>query len=230
MPSKTEEYNRANIFSHCNVLVTYFAGVVLNPTVQLTSSYGITPGHVVIALLAAQAVLMVYIFRISFGKLKQMIKESKAQVLREKKGLAIAQQSSKDLGGKSDISAGWWGCVASAQMAENPEARATIRSTSMGTSTTARVTLGALGAARRARAATAAAAAAATEPKRGAVKVVQQPQDRDKISSAISEQQDPTDLVAATDVECGATADAADADESLMNEIVKNVDAAAGSQ
>jgi hypothetical protein len=64
LPSRTPEYNTGMAFSHINILLTYFAGLVLGPGVDMAFSYGITPDHVVGALLVMQAGLMIYLLRV----------------------------------------------------------------------------------------------------------------------------------------------------------------------
>ena len=79
MPSLCKEFNHGNIFSHVNILVTYMAGLVLNPSVDLADG-SISQESIMVVLLALQLLLMAYLLKISFGKLKEMIKEARAQV------------------------------------------------------------------------------------------------------------------------------------------------------
>ena len=55
IPSKTEEYNRANAFSHVNILVVYLAALMINPAVTLDEGSSLTEARVLLALLLLQA-------------------------------------------------------------------------------------------------------------------------------------------------------------------------------
>eukprot|EP01052_Picozoa_sp_SAG31_P063482 SAG31_NODE_22406_length_526_cov_1.046838_1_plen_122_part_01 len=83
MPSKTEEYNRGNVFSHVNILVTAYCNLLLNPALNTESSD--LKDVIQIILLTIQVVLMVYLFWVSIGKLRLIIKQSKLKVIKEQR-------------------------------------------------------------------------------------------------------------------------------------------------
>jgi hypothetical protein len=90
MPSKTEEYNKGNIFSHINILAVYLASLMLNPAVTLDATTSVTEERILIVLLLLQALLLTYLVFISFGKLREIVRNAKAQVKLEKRGAEIA--------------------------------------------------------------------------------------------------------------------------------------------
>ena len=47
MPSMTNDFNRGMIFSHVNIMVTYFCGMVLNPSVDLSDG-SLTKTHIMV--------------------------------------------------------------------------------------------------------------------------------------------------------------------------------------
>ena len=66
MPSKTEEYNKANVFSHCCIFTTYYASVMFSPDwgpAVWTEESGLKHEHIVVTLLVMQAALMAYLLK-----------------------------------------------------------------------------------------------------------------------------------------------------------------------
>ena len=66
MPSKAEEYNRANVFSHCIFVATYYAAVMFHPDwgpAVWNKESGLKYVHIVMTLLVMQAVLVVYLLK-----------------------------------------------------------------------------------------------------------------------------------------------------------------------
>ena len=84
MPSKTEEYNKGNIFSHINILAVYLASLMLNPAVTLDATTSVTEERILIVLLLLQALLLTYLVFISFGKLREIVRHAEAQMKLEK--------------------------------------------------------------------------------------------------------------------------------------------------
>ena len=66
MPSKTEEYNKANIFSHCIFVATYYAAVMFHPDwgpAVWNKESGLKHVHIVVTLLVMTLMLMVYLLK-----------------------------------------------------------------------------------------------------------------------------------------------------------------------
>jgi hypothetical protein len=76
--------------------VAYLAGLLLNPSTSMTDG-SIEPVHITVVLLGIQGALMVYLLKISFGKLRTMVREAKATVLKERKAKEIARRNSGHL-------------------------------------------------------------------------------------------------------------------------------------
>lgn len=91
-PSKTEQYNTAQILSHVVLLVTYLSVAVLqSPSL---GSQGITETHIVVAILVVQLTMAVYLIYVSTVKLFVFAREQKHQILLEME-LEDSQKSKK---------------------------------------------------------------------------------------------------------------------------------------
>ena len=77
MPSKTQQYNYANLLSRMLIVITFLSTIVLDTDLDAS---GVTASQVDLLLLLTQLVMFVFLIYISTNKLLLMIRTSKAQV------------------------------------------------------------------------------------------------------------------------------------------------------
>lgn len=77
MPSKTQQYNYANLLSRILIVITFLSTIVLDTDLDAS---GVTASQVDVLLLLTQLVMFVFLIYISTNKLLLMIRTSKAQV------------------------------------------------------------------------------------------------------------------------------------------------------
>lgn len=103
MPSKTEEYNYANMLSQAVIILSYLGTILLADRAGAEDT-GIDTGHVDLALILVQLVMMLYLIYISTNKLKQMVRTSKAEVELESQLCARPMAHGSPSSDESDVS------------------------------------------------------------------------------------------------------------------------------
>ena len=78
MPSKTKEYNYANILSQIVIILSYMATILLATGNEEAS--GVDPRQVDTALFSIQLLMTIYLVYVSTNKLTAMVRQSKIDV------------------------------------------------------------------------------------------------------------------------------------------------------